>query len=283
MATIGVQMMMLREQVEQTGAHEVLCRLNELGFDTVEVSQIPMTAEALTQMRRAADELGTVFGALSAGLGPGPNDSLLDDVDKVVADARALGCTRVRIGMMPLPAFTSHEALVAASRQAEQAAIRLADEGITLSYHNHHVEFARRDGTTLLDTIRSEAPSLTLEVDVHWVQRGGRDPVRTLEQLSGDVELVHLKDYRVAVPTEQLLADVAGGGAGGFMRAFTDLVQFAEVGEGSLDWPEVVPAALAAGAQHLFIEQDVQYGRDPYDCLRTSRENLVAMGFGHLL
>lgn len=283
MATIGVQLMMLKEEVARSGAFEVLRRLRDLGLDTVEVSQVPMTAQAVAQMRRAADELGTVFGALSAGLGPGPNDSLLDDADKVVADARALGCTRIRIGMMPLAAYTSHEALVAASRQAQAAALRLADEGLSLSFHNHHVEFARRGGTTLLDTIRAEAPALKLEVDVHWVQRGGRDPVRTLEQLSGDVELVHLKDHRVAAPTPELLERVERAGPGGFMRAFTDLVQFAEVGEGSLDWPEVVPAALAAGAQHLFVEQDEQYGRDPFDCLRTSRDNLVAMGFGHLL
>jgi sugar phosphate isomerase/epimerase len=282
-ATIGVQLMMLKEEVARSGPYEVLRRLRDLGLGTVEVSQVPMTAQAVAQMRRAADELGTVFGALSAGLGPGPNDSLLDDADKVVADARALGCTRVRIGMMPLAAYTSHEALVAASRQAQAAALRLADEGLVLAFHNHHVEFARRGGTTLLDTIRTEAPALRLEVDVHWVQRGGRDPVRTLEQLSGDVELVHLKDYRVAAPTPELLERVERAGPGGFMRAFTELVQFAEVGEGSLDWPEVVPAALAAGARHLFVEQDEQYGRDPFDCLRTSRDHLVAMGFGHLL
>ncbi|PWJ54425.1 Sugar phosphate isomerase/epimerase [Quadrisphaera granulorum] len=283
MSTIGVQMMMLKEQVEQTGPREVLRRLHELGFRSVEVSQIPMTPENVDQMRRAGDDFGIVFGALSAGVGPGPNDSLLDAADKVIADARALGAERVRIGMMPLAAFTSHEALVAASRQAEKAARRLAEEGITLSYHNHHVEFARRGGITLLDTIRAEAPTLKLEIDVHWVQRGGKDPVRTLTELTGRVDLVHLKDYRVAAPTPEVLEQVSSGGPEAFQRAFTDLVQFAEVGEGSLDWVEVVPAALDAGAKHLFIEQDVQYGRDPFDCLRTSRDNLVELGFGHLI
>ena len=77
MARIGVQMMMLKSKVEETGPYEVLRRLDTIGFKAVEVSQIPMTPENVAEMRRAKDELGTDFGALSAGLEPGPNDSLV--------------------------------------------------------------------------------------------------------------------------------------------------------------------------------------------------------------
>ena len=76
MARIGVQMMMLKSKVEETGPYEVLRRLDTIGFKAVEVSQIPMTPENVAEMRRAKDELGTDFGALSAGLEAGPNDSL---------------------------------------------------------------------------------------------------------------------------------------------------------------------------------------------------------------
>ena len=98
-------------------------------------------------MRRAKDELGTDFGALSAGLEAGPNDSLVDDYAKIVADARTLGASRLRIGMMPFAAMASHEALLAFCRQAEEIAVRLAGDGLTLYYHNHHLEFAARGGT----------------------------------------------------------------------------------------------------------------------------------------
>jgi sugar phosphate isomerase/epimerase len=279
---IGVQMMMLKDQVEQSGPYDVLQHLAGAGFGAVEVSQIAMTAENVAEMRRAGDELGTEFGALSAGLGPGPNDSLLDDYAKVVRDARALGATRLRIGMMPFSAMASPEALLDFCRQAEEVARRLADDGLTLYYHNHHVEFAKRGGTTLLDIIRAEAPTMRLEIDVHWVQRGGKDPVRTLQKYAGLVDLVHLKDYRIAELGPEAFEALQNGDGAGFMRAFTDVVQFGEVGEGSLDWAEIVPAALDAGAQYLLIEQDQQYGRDPYDCLATSRANLVALGFDDL-
>ena len=282
MPRIGVQLMMLKNQVDASGPYEVLRRLGEIGFSAVEVSQIPMTSENLTEMRRAKDELGTDFGALSAGLDAGPNDSLIDDYAKIVADARALGASRLRIGMMPFAAMASHAALLAVSRQAEEIAVRLAGDGLTLYYHNHHLEFAARGGRSILDIIRAEAPTMRLEIDVHWVQRGGRDPVRTLQKYAGLVDLVHLKDYRIGELPPAAFEALQAGDRAAFLQAFTGVVQFGEVGEGNLDWAEIIDQAIASGAQYLLIEQDDQYGRDPYDCLQTSRDNLVALGYADL-
>ena len=282
MPRIGVQMMMLKGQVEESGPYEVLRRLHSIGFSAVEVSQISMTAENVAEMRRARDELGTDFGALSAGLEVGPNDSLIDDYAKIVDDARTLGASRLRIGMMPFAAMASHDALLGFCGQAEQVSARLAGDGITLYYHNHHLEFAQRGGSTILDIIRTEAPTMRLEIDVHWVQRGGRDPVRTLQKYAGLVDLVHLKDYRIGELPPTAFEALQAGDYAAFMQEFTGVVQFGEVGEGNLDWTGIIDQALVSGAQYLLIEQDLQYGRDPFDCLQTSRDNLVALGYKDL-
>jgi len=283
MPAIGVQLMMLKDKVAEAGPYEVLQRLREIGFSAVEISQIPMTAENVAELRRAVDDLGVDVGALSAGLEAGLNDSLVTDYAKIVADARALAATRLRIGMMPFAAMASQEALLDFCRQAEEAATRLADDGLTLYYHNHHLEFAKRGDSTILDIIRAEAPTMRLEIDVHWVQRGGKDPVRTLARYSGLVDLVHLKDYRVGQLPATAFEALQAGDYRGFMQAFTGVVQFGEVGEGNLEWTEIIDQALASGAEYLLIEQDDQYGRDPFDCLQTSHDNLVALGYGHLI
>jgi hypothetical protein len=57
---------------------------------------------------------------------------------------------------------------------------------------------------------------------------------------------------------------------------------FAEVGEGNLDFQAIIDQSLSSGAKYLLIEQDNQYGRDPFDCLATSRDNLIALGYGPL-
>jgi sugar phosphate isomerase/epimerase len=282
MPRIGVQMMMLKSKVEESGPYEVLRRLQAIGFSAVEVSQIPMTSANVAEMRRAKDELGADFGALSAGLDAGLNDSLVSDYTKIVDDAHSLGASRLRIGMMPFAAMASHEALLEFCRQAEEVAARLVDDGLTLYYHNHHLEFAQRGDSTILDIIRAEAPTMRLEIDVHWVQRGGRDPVRTLQKYAGLVDLVHLKDYRIGELPPTAFEALQAGDYTAFMQAFTGVVQFGEVGEGNLEWTEIIDQAIASGAEYLLIEQDDQYGRDPYDCLQTSHDNLVALGYENL-
>jgi sugar phosphate isomerase/epimerase len=60
------------------------------------------------------------------------------------------------------------------------------------------------------------------------------------------------------------------------------VVQFAEVGEGNLDFATIVPAAIESGAEYLLVEQDQLYGRTVFEALQTSYDNLVALGFKDL-
>ena len=126
-----------------------------------------------------------------------PGDSLRGDFDKIVEDAKRLDTKLLRIGMLPFPAMQSVDAVVDFAKQANDYAERLAEHGIGLYYHNHHIEFAKIDGTYMLDIIAANSPAMGLEIDVHWVQRGGLDPVRTLQKYAGRTAMVHLKDYRI--------------------------------------------------------------------------------------
>jgi len=281
-ARIGVQAMMLKDAVAELGAFEAFRRAAGIGYRVAELSQIPMTAETVTELRRARDELGVEYCALSAGLGPGGNDSLEDDFDKIVADARALGAGLVRIGMLPMPALRSTDAILDFCRRTDAAAVRLADEGLALYYHNHHIEFAKIDGRHLLDVIADASPHVGLELDAHWIARGGMDPARVIAQYAGRVRMIHLKDYRIALPDDAALDARERGDGEAWARAWTDVVQFAEVGEGNLDWPGIIAQSVASGADYLLVEQDELYGRTVWEALETSHRNLVEMGYGEL-
>lgn len=285
MATIGVQAMMLKQSFADIGPFQTLKKITDIGYHAVEISQIPMTTGNVDELVRARDELGMDIASLSTGLAANPGiplDTLTADYDKIVADCRRVGATMVRIGMLPFDAMRSLGAVLAFCDATDEYARRLADDGIGLYYHNHHIEFAKYDGRLLLDIIADRAPHVGLELDVHWIQRGGKDPVRTLEQYAGRVRMVHLKDYRIGrMPAEAFTALEAGDHAA-FMAAFTGVVEFAEVGEGTLDFPGIIRASQSAGADYLLVEQDQLYGRDVLDCLRTSHDNLVAMGAADL-
>jgi sugar phosphate isomerase/epimerase len=273
--------MMLKDSFSELGAFETLRKVSAIGYNAVEISQIPMTSENVSELDRARGELGMDIAALSVAMETPkgmPGDSLKDHFDKVVDDARTLGSTLLRIGMLPFPAMKSIGAVVDFAKQANDYAERLQEHGIGLYYHNHHIEFAKFDGKYMLDIIAENSPAMGMEIDVHWVQRGGLDPVRTLEKYAGRTAMVHLKDYRIGQLPESAFGLLGFGDVAGFMAEFKDVVQFAEVGEGNLDFPAIIPAAREAGARYLLVEQDQLYGRTVWDALQTSYDNLVAMG-----
>ncbi|RCW74894.1 sugar phosphate isomerase/epimerase family protein [Saliterribacillus persicus] len=277
---IGVQMMMLKKKVEELGAYETLKQLHDLGFHSVEVSQIPMTAENVSEIKRASDDFNIAITATSAPLEPmtpgSEQETLRDNYEKIVADCKALNCNYIRIGMLPFTIMGDKDKIIAFIDRAEEMAKRLKDEGISLYYHTHHIEFQRYDGKFLLDMMKENTSVLGFELDVHWIHRAGVDPVSFIKEYKNRVSLIHLKDYRIGDLdiTDEDLKDMSN-----FFSKFTNLIEFAEVGEGNLNMPAIMEAGLEAGAEHFLIEQDDTYGRDPFDCLRDSAENLRKMGY----
>lgn len=277
--TIGVQMMMLRNKIEELGIKEIFKKVKEIGFSTVELSQVPMTPENVEAIRESLDELDmrvcATSGALKA-MAPGMKmENLRDDFDKIVADTKALGCKYIRIGMISFDCLGSKEKIVEYTKELNEMGRRLKEQGLELYYHNHHVEFAKYDGKYIMDIMAEESDPeyLGFELDVHWLQRGGVNPLEWIKKLEGRTKILHIKDYRIAQTLD------LSGGVEGIMRSMADMVQFAEIGEGNLDMKAIIDLAGETGVEHIFIEQDDTYGRDPFESLEISANNLRKLGF----
>ena len=274
---IGIQMSTIKNKIKELGAYETLKQCAELGYHCVEVSQVEMTPENVVGMKRACDEFGIKIAACSAALEPMvpgmPGEYLTTDFDKIVADCKALNCDMLRIGMLPVTCMGSREKALEFVKKADEYAARLKEHGIDLYYHNHHVEFTKYDGEYLLDIIKNNTKYMGFELDIHWIQRGGENPVEFIKKFAGRIRLLHLKDYRVVpfqVPEDQSK----------FMQSFANIVQFAEVGEGNLPIKECIEAGLAGGSEYFLVEQDDTYGRDEFESLKISRDNLIKLGYG---
>lgn len=284
---IGVQMSTIAPaKMPKFDAYESMAKLGEIGFKCIEISQVPMTRENVAGFRRSIDELGCNVAAITAMVDPMPGYpaealSVPDDYKKLVDDARALDCDMMRIGAMPMDARFSYEAALNFAKRAEEYACRLKEDGIDLYYHNHHFEFVRYNGEYLLDIIKNNTRLLGFELDTHWIYRGGEVPENFIRKYAGRVRLQHLKDYRIGAMV--LPEGVEVNSQEGMMAAraaMGNIVQFAEVGEGSINMPACIQAGIDGGAEYFLIEQDDAYGRNPFDCLKTSHENLVKMGYG---
>ena len=143
-------------------------------------------------------------------------------------------------------------------------------------------DITEKDGKYLLDIIKDNTKNLGFELDIHWIHRGGENPVEFIKKYAGRIRLLHLKDYRIG---EMKMPE---GGIDftnresimKFMGGFNNVVQFAEVGEGTLPVAACIEAGLAGGSEYFLVEQDDTYGRDPFESLKISHDNLVKLGYG---
>jgi sugar phosphate isomerase/epimerase len=210
------------------------------------------------RLREIADENG-----LSIIVTHTPPDRILEDTDAVIREHQIMGCKHVGIGMMPAKYRDSGvEGVRAFLAEFEPAAQRLANQGLKLHYHNHGFEFERHQGATWLEIMAEETDPARwgFIVDVFWVQYAGFSPARALEMLRGRIDVCHLKDMEivnVGPKAEQRMAPVMAG---------------------NLDWPSILKACEDTGIPYAMIEQDDAYGRDPFDELRISYNNLKNAG-----
>jgi sugar phosphate isomerase/epimerase len=281
---IGVQASTIKKSFEEVGPYETLKKLHKIGYNSIEISQVATTPENIAQIQRATADFGMEIASMTAALKPQMpgGESLTTDYDKIVADCKAVGTDLLRIGILPFDAMASLDKVLEFCQDANEVTHKLKEDGITLYYHNHHIEFRKYDGKFLLDIIREKAPLLGFELDVHWVQRGGANPLEIIKDYKGKVELIHLKDYRIAAIPDEAFDALYKGEHAKFMAAFTDVIQFAELGTGSLPLKDIIEESIASGVRYLLVEQDDTYGVDPFESLKISRDYLLELGYGNL-
>ncbi|MFY9901120.1 MULTISPECIES: sugar phosphate isomerase/epimerase family protein [Trichococcus] len=281
---IGVQASTVKKSFEEVGPYETLKKLHDIGYNSIEVSQVATTPENIAEIQKATADFGMEVASMSASLKPQVKDgeSLTTHYDKIVADCKAVGTDLLRIGMLPIDAMASLDKVLEFCHDVNEVTQKLKEDGITLYYHNHHIEFRKYDGKFLLDIIREKAPLLGFELDVHWVQRGGANPLEVIKDYKGKVELIHLKDYRISEIPQDGFDALYTGDVAKFMDYFTNTIQFAELGTGSLPLKAIIEESIASGARYLLVEQDDTYGVDPFESLKISREYLLELGYGEL-
>lgn len=279
---IGVMMTTVSDKIAELGIYETIKRCAQLGYRCVELGQIPMTEENITAIKRACAEFDIKLAALSTCLEPTvpefEEECLAHDFDKIVDYCDQLDCHILRMGMMPTAYMGSREKTLAFARTADEIARRLKEKGIDLYFHNHHIDFVKYDGEYLLDIVKENTKYLGFELDIHWIQAGGENPVEVIKRYAGRIRLLHLKDYK-AIPVQMPEPF-------DWMKLWESfglnyVIRYAEIGEGNLPIEKCIEAGLQGGSEYFLIEQDTTYGRDTFESLRISRDNLKKMGYAN--
>ena len=231
--------------------HETLRKIADLGYEGVQVSAVDafLTEVSAEQLRVWLDDLDMKCCATHR-----PWERFVNNLDEEIDIHKTLGCKVLGLGMAPKECFEGGPTawrnwLVKVNEIVEN----LAAQDLFFGYHNHAIEFEKRDGERAFDILTSESSEeMRFILDTYWVVHAGADCVDWIQQLRGRLKVVHLKDKAV-VGWE---------------------TRYAPVGEGNLGWHSILPALEDAGTKWGVVEQDDCYGEDPFDCLDRSQRYL---------
>jgi len=218
-------------------------RIRKIGYRAVQVSAMgPIPEEDLLRILEGE--------GLACCATHEPGDRILQEPQRIADRLHKLKC---RHTAYPYPLGVKLDTVAEVEGFAAKlnaAGKVLHDAGLVLSYHNHQIEFGRLEGRLILDMIYAETDPkyLKSELDTYWVQYGGGSPLEWCRKMKKRLPLLHMKDYSMNAANQPT---------------------YSEIGNGNLDWKQIVPAAEKNGCEWYIIEQDTCAG-DPFDSLKIS-------------
>ncbi len=240
---LGLQLWTVRNQLE-TDAQKTLEAIRAAGYEQIEL----MNVVDSRQLVQTAQELGlkvrSAFFNWETVAVPGSKNA--PQLDTVIEVAHEIGLEYLVFGYIGKQARDTADKMKTIADNANEAAEKIADAGMKMSYHNHSFEFEQLDGgqagfEILMD--RFDPKLINFELDVFWAAIGGWDPLATLKRLGQRVGQIHLKDLKSGVGTIYDEGQVPKDA-------------FQEVGDGIIDMTEVMKIADANGVTQFHVEQD---------------------------
>jgi sugar phosphate isomerase/epimerase len=245
---IGLQLYTIRDlfaagptnsEVEKTFAE-----VAQIGYQNVELAGL--YGKTAVEIKAMLDRCG-----LKAVSTHEPLDAIESAPEAVAARAHLFGYDLVGVPWLA-PEHRTPEGYQAIAMRLRTAQERLAQDGITLMWHNHDFEFhALPNGELPEDLLLGSG--IQAELDVYWVCHAGLNPHDTMVKYTGRVPVLHIKDMRSGEKN------------------------FAEVGTGVLDLPLYVREASQHGVRYLIVEQDGNWTVSPMESARVSFNNLTRM------
>lgn len=243
---LGVQLYTLRDKCQNAEDFETTLKfLDDIGCNVIQISAIgdihpEIVAELVDKYR------------MDVCVTHKPYDRMKNDLDDLIHEHDLIHCNNIGIGAMPGNIHETAEGVTGFITKSNEIAAKMGEKGKFLNYHNHAFEFEVYDGKRTFERLIEEVPQLRFIPDTYWMQVGGVNPAEYMKKLNGRVDVCHFKDMRI-VNNQQ---------------------RFAECGTGNLDLGACYRTCKEIGVKYIVIEQDLCYGKDPYDSVKIGFEGL---------
>ena len=246
MAKVGLQLYTVKEDVARDFIG-TLKAVADMGYDGVEFAGVP--EQPASEVRKVIVDLDLSVAGIVVPM------AQLDDkaaFQAAVEYSHCIGSTTVLFPWLDDHFRGCAEAYRWTAALLGKFGTDCNDTGLRFLYHTHGYEFENYAGATGLDILMQETSPdvLGLEIDTYWVQHGGADPVDVYRRYSERCNSIHFKDMNNPVEKRDV-----------------------EVGDGVVDTPGMLAAAVGQPANWFVVEQEM-FDRPPLESARISCENL---------
>lgn len=268
---VALQLYSVRDAMKES-VEDTLKAVAAMGYQGVEFAGLFDLAPA--EMKALCEKYGLV--PISAHV---PYVEMVADPEKVIGNYAAIGCKFVVIPHYHWN-FNDGETYEGFLKNVRMLGAVAKSKGMTLLYHNHDFEFEKMDNgeyrlTNLYNDVSADL--LETQLDVCWVNVGGENPATFLRRYDGRTPIVHLKDF-AGQKSDKMYA-LIGVDDGDQKDDAPQAFEFRPVGYGLQDFPAILEASTASGADWVVVEQDMpSMGKTPLECAAMSREYLKSLG-----
>jgi sugar phosphate isomerase/epimerase len=257
---IGIQLYTLRNEIKDD-VEATLKAVADAGYKQVEPYGFP---DAVPMMN-AAKDCGLMIRSSHFAWDSvvNPDDQGVMPFSEILDKARDAGLTHLVIPYLQDRNRKTLDDYRLLAERCNRAAEQAKQAGIQLAYHNHAFEFKPiKGGKTGYEVMMEEfSPDMKFEVDVFWVQVGGKDSVELIRSLKGRVSQLHLKDLNESIDTPN----------------YGTIPQeaFEELGDGVIEMEPIIDVAEEAGVAICHVEQD--HSPHPIKSIRQSMDYLRSL------
>jgi sugar phosphate isomerase/epimerase len=257
---IGIQLYTLRNQINDD-VKATIKAVADAGYKQVEPYGFPDA----NPMIEAAKDNGLAVNSSHFAWDSvvNPDDKGVAPFAEILENAKQTGLTDLVIPYLADRNRNTLDDYKQLCERCNKAAEQAKRAGIQLAYHNHAFEFKPFDGgKTGYDVMIEEfSPDMQFEVDVFWIQVGGKDPVELIRKLKGRVSQLHLKDLNKSIDTPNY--------------GSIPPEAFEELGDGVIPMEPIIDVAAEAGVKICHVEQD--HSPHPIESIQQSMKHLTSL------
>lgn len=253
--TLGIQLYTVRDAIS-ANLEKTLERLAGLGFTRLEIYGYNGTFFGKTRNEFQAILKNTGLKVISSHHTTGilHNDlgTLLNSWEQSVEDLHLVGAEYMVCSYL-FPEERTIENYKKLPELLNRSGEITRKAGIQFAYHNHDFEFEKFDesGNVYDFLLKHASPELVkMELDLYWMAKAGIDPLTYFNRYPKRFPLWHVKDMKAGSK------------------------DFAEIGNGTIDFKKFFEAREKAGLEYWFLEQDSS-DKDMFESILQSKNYML--------